>query len=386
MPLKLRAATEADASALTDILHRAKASWGYPEDRMAEYREHWRISEATIRSLKMTVAERNGRPVGFSGLSRQGDDTLMVDFLFVDPDVQGTGVGNLLLRRAEDHARSEGLTRLYLESDAHARAFYERRGFKTLATRPSEMSPGKDIPLMEKTLLPGVHQISELEISVSPYPWQFESEHRAEIEAYFEDAKKRIPLLWNGRTLKLTGHSFKDGIFRGTCAECSYAAFLAWRDWGAPDLTSNNLFGSAILRSSDGALLYGVMSEKTATAGMIYPPGGNLDPTDLRPDGKVDVIGAIYRELEEETGLTQADIRPAELLVAFDGPRISISQVMDVSRPADELRTEIMRFSDQTEEQELSDMRIIQTLEDLQDPAIVAYARAVGACLLAQKA
>jgi 8-oxo-dGTP pyrophosphatase MutT (NUDIX family) len=124
------------------------------------------------------------------------------------------------------------------------------------------------------------------------------------------------------------------------------------------------------------------MSRKTATAGMIYPPGGNLDPTDLTEDGKVDVVGAIYRELEEETGLKRDDVKPAGLLVTFDGWRISIGQLMDVPRLAEELRTEILRFSEASEEQELADMRIIRTRADLEDSAIVPYARSLGKYLL----
>jgi N-acetylglutamate synthase-like GNAT family acetyltransferase/8-oxo-dGTP pyrophosphatase MutT (NUDIX family) len=382
MPLKLRPATEADATALTDILHRAKATWGYPEEKMAEFREYWRISEATVRSLTMTVAERNGLPVAFSGLSEQSEDTLLIDFLFVAPEAQRQGIGDLLLKRAEDQAQRLGLSRLYLESDAHAGPFYEKRGFRTLATRPSAMSPDKDIPLMEKPLAPAVYRVDTLNIGISDKPWAFETAHAEAIDAYFEEARKRIPQLWNGRTMKLTGFEFKDGAFNGTCTECSFAAFLAWRDWGAPDATAFNLFGSAILRSADGALLYGVMSSKTATAGMIYPPGGNLDPTDLTEDGKVDVVGAIYRELEEETGLKREDVRPAELLVTFDGWRISIGQLMDVPRPAEELRTEILRFSEASEEQELADIRIIRTRADLEDSAIVPYARSLGRYLL----
>lgn len=382
MPLKLRPATEADAPALTDILHRAKASWGYPEEKMAEFRDYWRISEATIQSLTLTVAERDGEPIAFSGLSPQSEDTLLVDFLFVAPEAQRQGIGDLLLKRAEDHAHRQGLSRLYLESDANAGPFYEKRGFRTMATRPSEMSPGKEIPLMEKPLAPAVYRVEALNIEVSDKPWAFETKHADAIDAYFEEARKRIPMLWNGRTMKLTGFDFKDGTFNGTCAECSFAAFLAWRDWGAPDATSFNLFGSAILRSAEGALLYGVMSRKTATAGMIYPPGGNLDPTDLTEDGKVDVVGAIYRELEEETGLKRDDVQPAGLLVTFDGWRISIGQLMDVPRPAEELRAEILRFSEASEEQELADMRIIRTRADLEDGAIVPYARSLGKYLL----
>ncbi|ASP33722.1 GNAT family N-acetyltransferase [Labrenzia sp. VG12] len=382
MPLKLRPAKLSDAPALTDILHRAKASWGYTPDLMAEFREHWRITEATIRSLTVTVAEKDGVAVAFSGVTQQGDDTLLVDFLFVAPEAQGQGIGDLLLTRSEDKAREQGLPRLYLEADAHAGPFYEKRGFTTLSTRPSEMSPGKEIPLMEKWLAPSVHQVSSLDIHVSSAPWKFEITNEDAIEEHFEEAKKRIALLWNGRTLKLTGYHFENGIFKGTCAECSFAAYLAWRDWGAPDASSFNLFGSAILRASDGALLFGVMSERTATAGLIYPPGGNLDPTDLLDDGRVDVVGAIYRELEEETGLGKNDVSARDLLVTFDGSRISLGLVLDVPEKAETVRESILRFSAASREQELSDVRIVRSLADLQDPAMISYARSIARYLL----
>ncbi|WP_299817322.1 GNAT family N-acetyltransferase [uncultured Roseibium sp.] len=382
MPLKLRPATPADAPALTDILHRAKASWGYPEEKLEEFRAQWRISEATIASLAVTVAERGGHPVAFSALTPQDEETLLIDFLFVAPEAQSQGIGDLLLTRAEDEARSRNLTRLFLESDTNAAPFYEKRGFRTMTTRPSEMQPGGEIPMMEKILQPGVHKVSAIDIDLSPAPWTFEEANEAAIAAHFEEARKRIALLWNGRTLKLTGFRFEDGAFVGTCCECSYAAFLTWREWGAPDASAYNLFGSAVLRSAEGALLYGVMSERAATAGLIYPPGGNLDPVDLTSDGKVDVIGAIYRELAEETGLAARDVRPADLLVAFDGPRISIAQVFDIDRKAEDLRNSILRFSEASEEQELADIRIVRSREDLTDPAIVPYARAIGAYLL----
>ncbi|MFC6657184.1 NUDIX hydrolase [Roseibium salinum] len=272
-------------------------------------------------------------------------------------------------------------TRLYLESDSHAGPFYEQRGFRRLTTRPSEM-PGGEIPLMEKVLAPGVHEVASLDISLSPETWGFETAHEAAIGTHFEEARKCNPYLWNGRTLKLMGYRFENGVFKGTCSESTFAAHLAWRDWGAPDASAYNLFGSAILKSSDGALLYGVMSDHTATAGMIYPPGGNLDPTDLTPEGKVDMIGAIYRELEEETGLTKDELRADRLLVAFDGPRIAIAQVFDTGRNAAELRENIIRFSANSEEQELADVRIIRSREDLKDPAIVPFARAIADELL----
>ncbi|WP_420333217.1 GNAT family N-acetyltransferase [Roseibium sp.] len=382
MPLKLRPATLEDAPALTDILHRAKASWGYPEDKMAEFMDVWGISETTIRSIEMTVAETQGVPIAFLGVVPDDGETLLVDFLFVDPGMHGKGIGSLLVKRAEDAARQLQLTRLRLEADAHAGDFYEKHGFQTYATRPSEMSPGKHIPLMEKRLPACVHELKRIDLRVTDRPWRFETENATEIAAHFEEAQKRISLLWNGRTLKLTHYAFQDGIFEGSCSESSYAAHLAWRDWGAPDATAFNLFGSAIIRSGDGALLYGVMGPHTATGGMIYPPGGNLDLNDVKPDGTVDVIRAIDRELAEETGLCGAAMKKAALLATFDGPRISIARVFDCDDEAAALRAAILAHSAASEEKELSDIRIIRSRDDLQDPAIVPFAREIAHYLL----
>ncbi|MEL7525885.1 MAG: GNAT family N-acetyltransferase [Pseudomonadota bacterium] len=382
MPLKLRPAAPADAPALTGILHRAKASWGYPDDKMADFMDAWGIRETTIRSIQITVAEEQGLPIAFLGVVQEDAETLLVDFLFVDPEMHGKGIGGLLLKRAEDVARQMRLTRLRLEADTHAAGFYEKHGFQTYDTRPGEMLPGSDIPFMEKRLPACVHELTRIDLKVTDRPWRFETENATEIAAHFEEARKRISLLWNGRTLKLTHYAFQDGIFEGLCSESSYAAHLAWRDWGAPDATAFNLFGSAILRSREGALLYGVMGPHTATAGMIYPPGGNLDLNDITPDGKVDVIRAIDRELSEETGLSGNAMRKAELLVAFDGPRISIARVFDCDDEARALRDSILAHSAASDEKELSDMRIIRSRDDLDDPAIVPFAREIAHDLL----
>lgn len=382
MPLKLRPATPVDAPVLTDILHRSKASWGYPDDKMAEFMDAWGIRETTIRAIQITVAEKQGVPIAFLGVVPDDAETLLVDFLFVDTGMQGKGIGSLLLKRAEDVARQLRLARLRLEADAHAGSFYEKHGYRTYDTRPSDMSPGQRIPLMEKQLPACVHELKRIDLRVTDGPWRFETENAAGIAAHFEEAQKRISLLWNGRTLKLTGYAFQDGFFEGTCSESSYAAHLAWRDWGAPDATAFNLFGSAIIRSRDGALLYGVMGPHTATGGMIYPPGGNLDLNDVTPDGKVDVIRAIDRELEEETGLSGDAMRKAELLVTFDGPRISIARVFDCDDEAGALRDSILAHSAASEEKELSDIRIIRSRDDLQDPAIFPFAREIAHYLL----
>jgi GNAT superfamily N-acetyltransferase/8-oxo-dGTP pyrophosphatase MutT (NUDIX family) len=378
MRLKLRAARAYDAPALTKIMHDAKAAWGYPEDLMRQWREHWQIIPEMITDHKLIVAEDAGHAIAFSGLKQNTPRSVTLEYLYVSPSAQKKGIGTLLLQRSEDRARQIGCDKVTLRCEVNAGVFYERRQYKTVGQEPSKMAPGRFMPLMEKTLAGNVVPISEITLSVSSNPWDFETDNAAEISAHFAEQQRRIPELWNGRTLKLTSHSFDSGALTGVCTECSYAAFLTWRDWGAPDLTTFNLFGSAVIRSSDGALLYGVMSAHTATAGQIYPPGGNLDPSDVGPTGLIDIRGAIARELEEETGLRLNDLVPDDLLIVFDGARISVAQVFDSDRSAEALRHDIIAHSMASDEKELADIRIIRSGRDLTDPKVASYARALG--------
>jgi len=376
--MKLRPARPDDVLALTKIMHTAKASWGYPEELMSQWRQHWTITPDHLTELDLIVAEDNGRPVAFSGGKTSGNRTFDLEYLYVAPDRHGKGAGALLLRRCEDRARQLGCEKMALRSEVNAGGFYERHGYDRVGQEPSQMAPGRFMPLMERQLTETVFPVSNVALSLSAAPWDFETENPEPIAAHFAEKQRQIPELWNGRTLKLTAHSFKGGVLTGQCTECSYAAFLTWRDWGAPDLTTFNLFGSAVIRSSEGALLYGVMSPHTATAGLVYPPGGNLDPSDVSPNGSIDIHGSIARELEEETGLTAETLVRGQTLIVFDGPRISVAQVFDSNRPADDLRTDMIAHSKASEEQELADIRIIRQAEDLMCPEIVPYARDLG--------
>ncbi len=63
-----------------------------------------------------------------------------IPFLFVMPDMQGHGLGAMLLDRMESMLELEGAERVHLETPAdHVRAvrFYERQGYRILALRPS---------------------------------------------------------------------------------------------------------------------------------------------------------------------------------------------------------------------------------------------------------
>jgi len=90
---------------------------------MGEWRARLRDEIAVHNTI--WVAEAAGRVVGFTAM--RADDGY-IDQLFVDIDVQGSGVGSALLEVARELAPM-GLRLHTLVENAPARAFYEKRGF-----------------------------------------------------------------------------------------------------------------------------------------------------------------------------------------------------------------------------------------------------------------
>jgi 8-oxo-dGTP pyrophosphatase MutT (NUDIX family) len=200
---------------------------------------------------------------------------------------------------------------------------------------------------------------------------------RQQASAHWLEVSSKNPHLWDGRVLGTTapgypgGAAIEDGVLRGEVREGAYSQFLAWRDAGFPEIGLCNLFGSALVLSADGALIYGVMGEHTANAGRIYPPGGTLEPGDVRPDGLVDVIGSINRELGEETGLSHEDAQIGGMLAVFEGPLICVARIYRFADTAEQLLARIRANLDLQEERELADVVAVRS---------GAEAKAAGPC------
>jgi 8-oxo-dGTP pyrophosphatase MutT (NUDIX family) len=121
----------------------------------------------------------------------------------------------------------------------------------------------------------------------------------------------------------------------------------------------------AALRAADGAFLLGVMGTHTATAGQVYFPAGTPDPNDIVGEA-VDLDGGVMRELTEETGLTRADVTPQPGWYATPfGQRIALMKVMQAPQDAQPLRARILDHLARQREPELSDIRIVRGIGDL---------------------
>jgi len=95
-------------------------------------------------AVALSVAERDGRPVGFSGVL---DGTL--EMLFVDATQHGGGIGTALLTHA---IREGGVTRVDVnEQNVAAAGFYVHHGFEVVGRSETDEA-GRPYPLLHMRL------------------------------------------------------------------------------------------------------------------------------------------------------------------------------------------------------------------------------------------
>ncbi|HKE72623.1 MAG TPA: GNAT family N-acetyltransferase [Acidimicrobiales bacterium] len=114
----------------------------------------------------------DGEIVGSAHVHRVSDDTGEVGTLVAAPDHRGAGIGRDLLDFAERHGRDQGMRAIQLEllvprdgthpSKEFLRAWYDRRGYRLIDTRPMEDTHPHLAPLLATPCL--------LEVREKPLP------------------------------------------------------------------------------------------------------------------------------------------------------------------------------------------------------------------------
>ncbi|MDX3227991.1 GNAT family N-acetyltransferase [Streptomyces sp. ME19-01-6] len=144
---RLRAGREDEAGTLSELALRSKGHWGYDEAFLAACREELRLRPGEVAARRTTVAEQDGRVLGFATLEGDGPEGEL-GMLFVAPDAIGRGVGRLLYRHVLREAGRLGFTRLTIEADPHAESFYLAMGAQRVGDAPSGSIPGRALPLL----------------------------------------------------------------------------------------------------------------------------------------------------------------------------------------------------------------------------------------------
>ena len=221
-----------------------------------------------------------------------------------------------------------------------------------------------------------IHHARRVHCLYEPNSWAFAEENRARIDAHWAGLVAKKPALFNGKVLMLHRWSLEDEAFTGAFFMTDYKNMLAWRDFGHPDTARWNCFAMAALQSADGAFLLGEMGEHTANGGAIYFAAGTPDPSDLSGD-EVDLTGSVLRELEEETGISPADLNlPDHWTIVIHRQRIALMRPVLSPLPAEALKKRIEAFLATEETPELRRMHIVRAVGDLVEDRMPLFQRA----------
>jgi ribosomal protein S18 acetylase RimI-like enzyme len=150
-----RSALPAEAAALTALLRRAKASWGYAQEWLDAWREELTIGADYIARERVVALEEHGELLGFFALELRRP-TAHLEHLWIEPAHQRRGLGNWLLTLACRDAQTHGHQQLQLVSDPNAEAFYLQRGAIRIGTLESTvLGQLRVLPKLQLRLAPG---------------------------------------------------------------------------------------------------------------------------------------------------------------------------------------------------------------------------------------
>lgn len=114
------------------------------------------MDPAAIRAGDLFVAtDREDRPIGLHQIGgTDGEETIELVLLYVEPAWIGHGVGRALFRHAAALARDRGGKTLSILADPHAAPFYQAQGATYRNDAPSDAIPGRILPVYVLPLQP----------------------------------------------------------------------------------------------------------------------------------------------------------------------------------------------------------------------------------------
>jgi len=240
---------------------------------------------------------------------------------------------------------------------------------------------------MRKPEVARVIAIERCDLVAADFAWAFAARRQREIDAHWQRRRAENPAFFNGRVHMLARYAVSGGVLSGVLFPVDFKSFLYWRDEGAPDRSVFDAFGSALIRTRDGAILLGRQRPGNVNEGLVYLPGGFIDARDVMESGSVDIRASVLREVAEETGLPAEAFRPRPgYRAAFIGQQVSIAVELLVDADADALVGRIRGHLAADPNSELEEVVAVRTPGDLQRQPVPAYAHALVGSVLGGEA
>ena len=157
--LRIRRALEAADRAPLEELIRATEFFNPEEIDVALELVDDRLANGEASHYRFLVGEVDGQVAGYACWGAIAGTLASVDlyWIVVHPAFQGKKAGSALLKAAEEHIRSEGRARVYVETSTRpqyhpTRAFYAACGYTLAAELPDFYAPGDGKAMFVKVL------------------------------------------------------------------------------------------------------------------------------------------------------------------------------------------------------------------------------------------
>ncbi|WP_430791436.1 GNAT family N-acetyltransferase [Virgibacillus flavescens] len=144
--MNIRKALEEEAGVLSCVAIKSKAYWDYDEKFINECKEDLTISTLYIQENYAYILEDEQGIIGFFAFEAGEHNSL--DFLYILPRFIGKGYGKVMWAKIIQKAKEFGMKTFTIDSDPHAKGYYEKMGAYQIAETPSTVYKDRLLPLM----------------------------------------------------------------------------------------------------------------------------------------------------------------------------------------------------------------------------------------------
>lgn len=140
-----------DKNILTEIALLSKAYWGYSSNLLKSWQDDLTVTSEMISTMNVFKFVVDKKIAGFYILNQPKNTSIELEFLFVNPNFIGKGIGKQLLTHAIEFAQKLNCKSVQVLSDPNAEKFYQYFGFNTINKKESSVK-GRFLPVLKKTL------------------------------------------------------------------------------------------------------------------------------------------------------------------------------------------------------------------------------------------
>ncbi|MGL4488286.1 MAG: hypothetical protein ACRCU5_02450 [Rhizobiaceae bacterium] len=167
------------------------------------------------------------------------------------------------------------------------------------------------------------------------------------IQSKWQERVRANPHLFNGKVFLQSGLALEKDRMTGSAVELDYASFMHWRG-NAPFQSETGLyhvFPLAAIESKEGHLIAVRSASTTVNSGLVYFAAGMFDDHDV-VGGRLDPVGNMKREVEEETGLDLDAMKADGASIAFRTARfVAVFQRYVAAMDSQSIIAAIMRHA-----------------------------------------